>query len=71
MILVDLPYFNEFVPICVIPGTLLIELRPGFGTENFKNPNSAVYNKNIALQNVRWAMVEWMQEESRRGLWAV
>ncbi|KAF8588347.1 hypothetical protein K439DRAFT_1335558 [Ramaria rubella] len=54
MILVDAPYFNE----------------PGFGAANLKNPQSITYNKNVALQTVRWAMINWMQEEHRHNIWA-
>ncbi|KAI0323038.1 hypothetical protein OF83DRAFT_1048195 [Amylostereum chailletii] len=53
MILIDAPYFNE----------------PGHGKANLKSPSSIAYNKNICLQNVKWAMVEWMTDEHRNGLW--
>ncbi|KAH8094716.1 hypothetical protein BXZ70DRAFT_896654 [Cristinia sonorae] len=53
MILIDLPYFNE----------------PGFGkaTENYAP--SREYNKNISLQTTRWAIVEWLKDEHKDGIW--
>ncbi|KAI0050598.1 hypothetical protein FA95DRAFT_1555521 [Auriscalpium vulgare] len=54
MILIDLPYFNE----------------PGYGTANKSNMSSIAYNKNICLQTLKWAMVEWMQDTHKDGLWA-
>ncbi|KAF8323801.1 hypothetical protein DL93DRAFT_2123554 [Clavulina sp. PMI_390] len=54
MIMIETPYFNE----------------PGFGQADPNNPSSIAYNKNIALQNVRWAMVDWMKDEHKKGLWA-
>ncbi|EIN14346.1 hypothetical protein PUNSTDRAFT_140657 [Punctularia strigosozonata HHB-11173 SS5] len=53
MIFVDLPYFNE----------------PGHGKAKPKDPRSIVYNKHIALQTVRWAMVEWLHDDHKAGLW--
>jgi len=53
MIFVELPYFNE----------------PGFGKANPTQPASVEYNKNISLQTVRWAMVEWMKDHHRGGIW--
>ncbi|KAA1471451.1 hypothetical protein DENSPDRAFT_837440 [Dentipellis sp. KUC8613] len=54
MILIDLPYFNE----------------PGYGMADPKNPQSIAYNNRTRLQTVRWAMVEWLKNEPRNGLWS-
>ncbi|GBE77250.1 Baculoviral IAP repeat-containing protein [Sparassis crispa] len=54
MILIDLPYFNE----------------PGYGKADAKDHNSIAYNRNIYVQTVRWAMVEWMKDEYKNGIWA-
>ncbi|KAJ3814448.1 hypothetical protein F5876DRAFT_32959 [Lentinula aff. lateritia] len=53
MILIDLPYFNE----------------PGLGQANPKSPASIHYNRNISLQTTRWAIVDWLKEEHRNGIW--
>jgi len=53
MIFVDAPFFNE----------------PGAGRVNPNQPASIQYNRNIELQTVRWAMVEWLKDEHRGGLW--
>lgn len=50
---------------------VLLVYRPGHGTTDIEKPASVAYNKNVALQTVRWAMVEWMTDEVRQGLWAV
>lgn len=53
MILIDAPYFNE----------------PGHGKANLNSSVSIEYNRNISLQTVRWAIVEWLKEEHRNGIW--
>lgn len=53
MIFVDAPYFNE----------------PGHGKANPTQPASIMYNRNIALQTVRWAIVDWLKDDHRGGLW--
>ncbi|KAJ4485664.1 hypothetical protein J3R30DRAFT_3282130 [Lentinula aciculospora] len=53
MILIDLPYFNE----------------PGYGRANPKSAASINYNRNISLQTTRWAIVDWLREEHRNGIW--
>ncbi|THH23238.1 hypothetical protein EUX98_g7941 [Antrodiella citrinella] len=53
MILIDLPYFNE----------------PGFGQANAANPQSQSYNKNVCLQTMRWAIVDWLKDEHKDGIW--
>ncbi|KAI0673805.1 hypothetical protein C8Q78DRAFT_1019118 [Trametes maxima] len=53
MILVDLPYFNE----------------PGYGQAKPTNPESIAYNKNITLQTTRWAIVDWLENKHKDGLW--
>jgi len=54
MIFVEVPYFNE----------------PGFGTVNVNNNSSITYNKNITLQTTRWAIVDWLKPQHRKGIWA-
>ncbi|KZT27605.1 hypothetical protein NEOLEDRAFT_1176617 [Neolentinus lepideus HHB14362 ss-1] len=54
MIMVDTPFFNE----------------PGFGKANAKDSRSIQYNRNVALQTTKWAIVDWMNEEHRHGIWA-
>ncbi|KII94003.1 hypothetical protein PLICRDRAFT_695066 [Plicaturopsis crispa FD-325 SS-3] len=54
MILIDAPYYNE----------------PGHGQANPKSAVSIAYNKNIALQTVRYGIVEWLKAEHKHGLWA-
>ena len=46
-------------------------IRPGHGKANPKQPASIVYNNNIVLQTVRWAMVDWLKDDHRGGLWEV
>ncbi|KAF9654435.1 hypothetical protein BDM02DRAFT_3196787 [Thelephora ganbajun] len=53
MILVEAPYFNE----------------PGHGQANPKRRESIAYNRNICLQTVRWAIVEWLDDTQLTGLW--
>ncbi|KAF9786880.1 hypothetical protein BJ322DRAFT_1052442 [Thelephora terrestris] len=53
MILVETPYFNE----------------PGHGHANPKRRESISYNRNICLQTVRWAIVEWLDDAHINGLW--
>ncbi|TBU46163.1 hypothetical protein BD309DRAFT_954744 [Dichomitus squalens] len=54
MILIDLPYFNE----------------PGFGKANPSNQASIEYNKNICMHTTRWAIVDWVKDEHKHGIWA-
>ncbi|ESK87451.1 ubiquitinating enzyme [Moniliophthora roreri MCA 2997] len=54
MILVECPYFNE----------------PGFGQVDPNNQGSIAYNKNIRVQTARWAIVDWLKDEHRNGMWA-
>ncbi|KAH9849201.1 hypothetical protein C2E23DRAFT_840286 [Lenzites betulinus] len=54
MILVDHPYFNE----------------PGYGQPSPHNQASIEYNENIMLQTTRWAIVDWLQDKHKGGLWA-
>ncbi|KAF8963849.1 hypothetical protein BDZ97DRAFT_1904683 [Flammula alnicola] len=53
MILIDAPYYNE----------------PGHGQANVKAPVSVAYNRNISLQTVKWAIVDWLQDKHRNGIW--
>jgi len=75
MILIDTPYFNEYVDgggarRMGING-LIQYFRPGFGKANPKSSQSISYNEATCLQTVRWATVEWLKEEHRSGIWAV
>ena len=45
--------------------------RPGYGKANPNNGASIEYNKNICMQTTRWAIVEWLQDEHRDGIWGV
>jgi hypothetical protein len=76
MILTDLPYFNEYVLVHIGPsyhsfGVADILTRPGYGQADPKSLLSIAYNKNIAVQTVRWAMVEWLKDENKTSIWAV
>ncbi|KAJ2918356.1 hypothetical protein MD484_g2061, partial [Candolleomyces efflorescens] len=42
---------------------------PGHGRANLTHPASISYNRDRALQTVRWAMVDWFKEEHRNGVW--
>ncbi|KDR85653.1 hypothetical protein GALMADRAFT_218749 [Galerina marginata CBS 339.88] len=53
MILIDAPYYNE----------------PGHGQANLKAPVSIDYNRNISLQTTRWAIVDWLDDKHRHGIW--
>jgi baculoviral IAP repeat-containing protein 6 len=74
MILIEAPYFNEYVTIF----TSLSEgngnsigSRPGYGKANPNDPRSVNYNREIRLQTVRYAMVEWMKDKYKDHIWAV
>lgn len=54
MILVELPYFNE----------------PGYGQARKDDARSVAYNRNVAAQTARWAVVDWLRDEHRGGMWA-
>ncbi|TFK56533.1 hypothetical protein OE88DRAFT_1741727 [Heliocybe sulcata] len=54
MIMVDTPFFNE----------------PGFGKANPNDQRSIQYNRNVALQTVKWAMVDWMDDGHKHGIWS-
>ncbi|KAH9948225.1 hypothetical protein B0H21DRAFT_258517 [Amylocystis lapponica] len=54
MILVELPFFNE----------------PGFGQADPKSAKSIAYNRNISVETTRWAIVDWLKDEHRDGIWA-
>jgi hypothetical protein len=45
--------------------------RPGHGKANPKQRASIDYNRNISMQTVRWAMVDWLKDEHKGGLWEV
>ncbi|KAG7094415.1 hypothetical protein E1B28_008014 [Marasmius oreades] len=54
MIFVEGPYFNE----------------PGYGSVDLKKPASISYNRNVEAQTSRWAIVDWLKDEHKDGLWA-
>ncbi|KAJ7654720.1 hypothetical protein B0H17DRAFT_1099703 [Mycena rosella] len=53
MILIDAPYYNE----------------PGHGQANPNAQVSINYNREISLQTCRWAMVDWLKDAHKGGLW--
>lgn len=73
MILVELPYFNESVlsPLLTSFFTYRGNGRPGYGNAVKSNVQSIAYNKNIAAQTTRWAIVDWLWDENRNSIWAV
>ena len=74
MILIDAPYFNECAIIFLILSfnfTFRCHIRPGYGKANLKAPASIAYNRNISLQTTRWAIVDWLRDEHRDGIWQV
>ena len=81
MILIDLPYFNEYVcppispsPPPLSPPNYLLTFsirRPGFGKANAADKSSQAYNKSVSLQTMRWAIVEWLKNEHKDGIWGV
>ncbi|OCH95740.1 hypothetical protein OBBRIDRAFT_744889 [Obba rivulosa] len=54
MILIDLPYFNE----------------PGYGRAVPEDPRSIAYNRDVAANTIRWAILDWLKDEHRDGIWA-
>ena len=46
-------------------------IRPGHGKANLNDPASIAYNRATVLQTVRWAMVDWLKDDHRGGLWEV
>ncbi|KAJ6486122.1 hypothetical protein C8R47DRAFT_529564 [Mycena vitilis] len=55
MILIDAPYYNE----------------PGHGKANPNSQVSINYNKEISQQTCRWAMIDWLRDEHKTGIWKV
>ncbi|KAJ6623142.1 hypothetical protein B0H10DRAFT_2011350 [Mycena sp. CBHHK59/15] len=55
MILIDAPYYNE----------------PGHGQANPRSHVSKNYNREISMQTCRWAMVEWLKDIHKDGIWKV
>lgn len=53
MILIDAPYYNE----------------PGHGQANPRAAVSIKYNQNIHLETCRWAMVGWLKNTHKNGIW--
>ncbi|KDQ31240.1 hypothetical protein PLEOSDRAFT_1070457 [Pleurotus ostreatus PC15] len=54
MILIDLPWYNE----------------PGRGKANAKCQASIDYNKELANSTTVWAILDWLRDEHRNGIWA-
>ena len=55
----------------VADGAWLRVCRPGMGKANPGNQASVAYNKNICMQTTRWAIVDWLKDEHRDGIWGV
>ncbi|OSD00825.1 hypothetical protein PYCCODRAFT_1478855 [Trametes coccinea BRFM310] len=53
MILIEHPWFNE----------------PGRGHTNPNLPASVAYNQELAKETIRWAIVDWLNDKHRDGLW--
>ncbi|KAJ3510746.1 hypothetical protein NLJ89_g4497 [Agrocybe chaxingu] len=53
MILIDAPYYNE----------------PGHGQANVKAPVSIAYNRDICGHTTRRAIVDWLKDEHKNGIW--
>jgi hypothetical protein len=62
---------NHTFPLCETLLTVFVHFRPGHGQANLTHPASINYNRDSALQTVRWAMVDWFKEEHRNGVWKV
>ena len=45
--------------------------RPGHGKANTAAAVSQSYNRNISLQTARWAIVDWLKDKHRDGIWGV
>lgn len=45
--------------------------RPGHGQANVNAPVSISYNRNISMQTLKWAIVDWLQHKHRHGIWSV
>jgi hypothetical protein len=78
MILIDAPYYNEYVFLVQVAFVKNFPLnwlsffhRPGHGQANVKAPVSIAYNRNISMQTVKWAIVDWLQHKHRHGIWSV
>jgi hypothetical protein len=70
MILIDAPYYNEYVPaLGVLSIDLMIIHRPGHGQANPKAQVSINYNREICLQTCRWAITEWLKDKYKAGIW--
>jgi len=48
---------------------LLISMNLAMVAPTQKNIASIDYNRNIELQTVRWAMIDWLDDKHRGGLW--
>ncbi|KAF9010312.1 hypothetical protein BDZ89DRAFT_1078249, partial [Hymenopellis radicata] len=58
------PYKSTLLQVLVsIQSMILIDL-PYF------NDASTTYNRGLTVQTTRWAIVDWLKEEHRRGIWA-
>ena len=73
MILNDVPYFNEFVSYPDSKRNLktYLTFRPGHGQANPGNAASIAYNKDICAKTVKWAIVDWLRDDKRKGIWRV
>jgi hypothetical protein len=62
----------HFTSMTVMPADdISPRIRPGHGKANLNDPASIAYNRATVLQTVRWAMVDWLKDDHRGGLWEV
>ena len=75
MILVELPFFNEYAHrsflISEEEAQFLFGYRPGYGQAVKEDRRSISYNKEVTLQTTKWAIVDWLKNEHQHGMWAV
>lgn len=52
---------------------ILINLtsRPGHGQANPNNVASIAYNKDVSANTVKWAIMDWLRDVHREGIWRV
>lgn len=46
-------------------------IRPGHGKVNLNAQVSIAYNRDVSLNTVRWAIVDWLRDEHKDGIWKV
>jgi hypothetical protein len=45
--------------------------RPGYGKANLTAPASIAYNKDVSMNTVRWAIVDWLNDAHQTSIWSV